>query len=175
MSYWQLYEMCMWMLAPRSSSSRPVETTPHHKRKKHCKHSLHRHDIVSAVFHFVLAHGATKPLLGWAVRINRLHHLDVCHRRPLATSNSICVTCVWNSLSIELLDARPPDITLLCSLLSSALFSGRSICTIAPFFRHSLFWGPCFCHSQQPDETWVSVSCHWARRQGWRTRSDACM
>lgn len=164
--YWQLHVMCMWLLAQRSSFS------PHHKRDKHCKHLFRRRNIVSA-FRFVLVHGATKPLPGWAVRIYRLHHLDVCHCRPLATSNSICVTCVWNSLSIELLDARPPDITLLYSLLSSALLSRCSICTIAPFFRHSLFWGPCFCHSQQPDEKWVS--CHWARLRRWRTRSDACM
>lgn len=136
---------------------------------------LQPYSIFSAVLSFVLAHGATKALPGWAVCINHLHHLDVCHRRPLASSNSICVTCVWNSLSIEQLDARPPGMTLLCFLLSSVLFSGRSICTIAPFFRHSLFWGACFCHSQQPDETWVSVSCLWARRSRWCTRSEYCM
>lgn len=130
--------------------------------------------VLSAVFLFVLAHGATKPLLGWSVRINRLHHLDVCHRRLLTTSNSICETCLkfitnraaWCKTSWHYSIMLPP-------LLRP--FSGRSICTIAPFFRHSLFWGLCFCHSQQPDETSVSVSCHWGRRQRWSARSDTSM
>lgn len=103
-------------------------------------------NILSALLSSVLSRGSsTKAHPGRAVYINYcLHHLDVGQHHLLASSNSICVTCVWDSLSMQQLDARPPAMTLLCSPLSSVPLSWRSICTIALFFRHSLFWGPCF-------------------------------